>query len=72
MAGGTVAVPLPRPLTARARAALRWMQHRVLLVFSIVVLTMLVITGVFAPLIAPHDPKRGDLDDKNTPPLLDG
>ena len=31
-------------------------------------LVLFVITGVFAPLIAPHDPERGGLRDRNLPP----
>ena len=31
-------------------------------------LALFVITGVFAPLIAPHDPERGGLRDRNLPP----
>jgi peptide/nickel transport system permease protein len=44
----------------------------VLLIFSILVLAILVITAVIAPLIDRHDPKIGDLDDKNTPPFWMG
>jgi peptide/nickel transport system permease protein len=34
----------------------------------IFILVVFVITGVFAPLIAPHDPERGGLRDRNLPP----
>ena len=39
---------------------------------SIVILFVLIISAVFAPLIAPHDAKLGDLDDRHIPPMLFG
>jgi len=39
---------------------------------SILILSVLVVSAVFAPLIAPHDPKLGDLDDRHIPPMLFG
>ena len=39
---------------------------------SIVILTVLIVSAVFAPLIAPHDAKLGDLDDRHIPPMLFG
>jgi len=39
---------------------------------SIVILSVLVVSAVFAPHIAPHDPKFGDLDDRHIPPMLFG
>ena len=70
MAGIPVAIPrtIPKPTIANLRVAVRWTARRILLILSIVVLSILVLTAIFAPLIAPHDAKRGDLDDKNTPP----
>ena len=38
-------------------------------VVSLVILAVLVITGVFAPLIAPKDPVFADLRDRNAPPF---
>jgi len=32
------------------------------------ILTVFVVTGIFAPLIAPHDPERGGLRERNLPP----
>jgi peptide/nickel transport system permease protein len=32
------------------------------------VLALFVVTGLFAPLIAPHDPERGDIRSRNVPP----
>jgi peptide/nickel transport system permease protein len=72
MAGLPVAVPQPRVSIDSAKQAVRWFSRRVLLIFSIVVLALLVVTAVVAPLIDRHDPKIGDLDDKNTPPFWMG
>ena len=72
MAGLPVAVSQPRVSVASVRNALRWFSRRVLLIFSILVLALLVITAFIAPLIDRHDPKIGDLDDKNTPPFWMG
>ena len=69
MAGLPIAVPQPRSSIASVRQATRWFGRRVLLIFSIVVLATLLLTAVLAPLIDRHDPKIGDLDDKNTPPF---
>ena len=69
MAGLPIAVPQPRSSIASVRQATRWFGRRVLLIFSIVVLAILLFTAVLAPLIDRHDPKIGDLDDKNTPPF---
>lgn len=38
-------------------------------VVPIAILTMLVITGIFAPLIAPHDPLKPTLGDRVAPPV---
>ncbi len=72
MAGLPVAIPQPRDTVAAVRTAMRWASRRVLLAFSIAVLSLLVITAFIAPLIDRHDPKIGDLDDKNTPPFWMG
>ena len=74
MAGVPVALPrpLPRPTVAGAKTAWRWFSRRILLIFSLAALALLVFTAVLAPLIAPHPPKSGDLDNKNTPPFWMG
>ena len=41
-------------------------------VSSIVILSVLIVSAVFAPLIAPHDAKLGDLGDRHIPPMLFG
>ena len=69
MASVPVAIPLPRPSFGALKYGLRWISRRVLLIFSVIVLAMLVLTAIFAPLIDRHDPRIGDLDDKNTPPF---
>jgi peptide/nickel transport system permease protein len=38
-------------------------------VFSLLILTLLVITGIFAPLLAPYDPIKPSLADRNTKPF---
>ena len=72
MAGLPVAVSQPRAAVSSMRSAARWFSRRVLLIFSIIVLALLVVTAFIAPLIDRHDPKIGDLDDKNTPPFWMG
>ncbi len=49
-------------------AALKWGYRHIVLVLALTVLGLLVITAVLAQWIAPYDPRKGDLDDKNTPP----
>ena len=39
---------------------------------SIVILSVLIVSAVVAPLIAPHDAKLGDLSDRHIPPMLFG
>lgn len=46
---------LPRPRSVGARSLGRFTQHRLALV-SVVVLALLIMVGVFAPLLAPYDP----------------
>jgi peptide/nickel transport system permease protein len=45
----------------------RFLRHR-LAVVSLVVLLIVIVVSVGAPLLAPYDPNRIVLDDKNTPP----
>ena len=58
-----------RSLSAGASLSLQWLGRRFTLIFSLVILGALVITAVLAQWMAPYDPRRGDLDDKNTPPV---
>ena len=74
MAGVPVAVPLPEEEVSqsRLRSGLRWVSRRILLIFSVAILALLLLSALFADLIAPKDPLKGDLDDKNTPPAWMG
>ena len=67
MADATVAVPR-RPLLL----ALPWTTFTFLTrwpVIPLFILSVLVITAVFAPWLAPHDPIKTSLGDRNTPPV---
>lgn len=55
-------VPMPTRIVRRAWQLRRWP------LIPIFILVVFVVTGVFAPLIAPHDPERGGLRDRNLPP----
>ena len=61
-----------RSLAANAGLSIAWLSRRFTLLFSLTVLGLLVITAVLAQWMAPYDPRRGDLDDKNTPPAWVG
>ena len=61
-----------RSLASSAGLSLNWLGRRFTLIFSLTILGLLVITAVFAQWMAPYDPRRGDLDDKNTPPAWVG
>jgi ABC-type dipeptide/oligopeptide/nickel transport system permease subunit len=60
--------PVPRPATALSfRTRLRrWPLS------SIAILSLLIVSAAFAPLIAPHDAKLGILEDRHIPPVLFG
>ena len=65
MANVTLVVQ-PAPVPVRiARRAWQWRRLPLIPVFILVVF---VVTGLAAPLIAPHDPERGDLRARNVPP----
>ncbi len=57
-----------QPAPAPARIARQIWQLRRWPLIPMFFLVLFVITGVFAPLIAPHDPERGGLRDRNLPP----
>ena len=59
-----VVQPAPAPIRI-ARQLWRLRRWPLLPMFFLV---LFVFTGVFAPLIAPHDPERGGLRDRNLPP----
>ena len=64
-ADATLVVQQP---AAPARIARKLWQFRRWPLIPMFFLVLFVITGVFAPLIAPHDPERGGLRDRNLPP----
>ena len=70
MAEVTLVVQRPPAATRVARRA--WQLRRWPLI-PMFILTVFVVTGLAAPLIAPHDPERGELRDRNIPPAwIDG
>ncbi len=70
MAEVTLVVQRPPAATRVARRA--WQLRRWPLI-PMFFLTVFVVTGLAAPLIAPHDPERGELRDRNIPPAwIDG
>ena len=64
------AAPISAPLRVGRRA---WRLRRLPLI-PMFILGVFVVTGIAAPLIAPHDPERGDIRARNVPPawLEDG
>ena len=69
MASVPVTLRLPRPTDLGLKEAWRWLLRRILLIFSLLILAVLILTAVLAPWIAPDDARKGDLDNKNTPPV---
>lgn len=59
-----VVQPAPMPVRIARRA---WQFRRWPLI-PMFILALFIFTGVFAPLLAPHDPERGGLRDRNLPP----
>ena len=66
MAADATLVVQPAPAPVRIAKQL-WRLRRWPLI-PMFFLALFVFTGVFAPLIAPHDPERGGLRDRNLPP----
>ena len=56
------------PPTLRAKAAGLYRKLKRLPVIPIFVLGLVVFAGLFAPLVAPHDPEKGELRERNIPP----
>ena len=56
------------PPTRRARAAGAYRKLRRLPLIPVFLLSLVVIAGVFALWIAPHDPEKGELRERNIPP----
>ncbi len=55
-------VPVPVRIARSAWGLRRWP------LIPMFVLAVFILTGIFAPLIAPHDPERGGLRERNLPP----
>ncbi len=54
-------------------SSVTWRGFRRYPVLPLAVLVILIVFAIFAPLLAPHDPKQGDLRDRNIPPIfMDG
>ena len=66
MAAEATLVVQPAPMPVRIAKQV-WQLRRWPLI-PMLILVLFVITGVFAPLIAPHDPERGGLRERNLPP----
>ena len=60
------------PPTRRARAAEVYRKLRRWPVVPVFLLGLVVFAGIFAPLIAPHDPESGELRERNIPPAWSG
>ena len=56
------------PPTAMEKAAGIYKKIKRLPLIPVFLLSLVVIAGVFAPILAPHDPEKGDLTDRNIPP----
>ena len=65
----TEATLVVQPVPAPVRIAKRAWQLRRWPLIPMFVLAVFILTGIFAPLIAPHDPERGGLRDRNQPPV---
>ena len=66
MAADATLVVQPSPIPIRiARRAWQFRRWPLIPMF---ILAVFIVTGIFAPLIAPHDPERGGLRERNLPP----
>ena len=60
------------PPTTKERAAGVYKTIRRLPLIPVFLLSLVVIAGVFAPILAPHDPEKGELKERNIPPAWSG
>ncbi len=60
------------PRTRRAKAAGLYRKLKRLPIIPLLVLGLVVFAGLFAPLLAPHDPEKGELRERNMPPAWSG
>ncbi len=72
MAGISVAVPVPRVSRIRVTRTLRGLRRNSLFIISVFILAIVVLAGILASWISPHDPRNGELSDKNIPPVWYG
>ncbi len=63
--GRIVVAPAPAPIRIARRA---WRLRRLPLI-PMFILAVFLVTGIAAPLVAPHDPERGDIRARNLPPV---
>ena len=70
MVDDTVVASAPGPPRFSIAKALR--QARRLPIISAFLLSVVVVTGITAPWISPHDPRKGSLLDRNQPPVWMG
>jgi peptide/nickel transport system permease protein len=68
---GAVEKVAPRRVTVGVRA-LRGIAHRPSAVLGVIGVTVILISAVFAPLLAPYDPAAQDLAQSLRPPIWDG
>ena len=65
-------LPLLADAAPRTRRVPRWLRslgRRWLAAAGFVLLTLVVVSAIAAPLLAPHDPRRGELIDSKLPPM---
>ena len=60
------------PRTRRAKAAGLYRKLKRLPIIPLSILGLVVFAGLFAPLLAPHDPEKGELRERNMPPAWSG
>ncbi len=60
------------PPTRRAKAAGLYRKLKRLPIIPLLILGLVVFAGLFAPLLAPHDPEKGELRERNMPPAWSG
>ncbi|MDA1129516.1 MAG: ABC transporter permease subunit [Chloroflexi bacterium] len=71
MAADLSGIVIARP-SGRQKAAGVYRKMRRLPLIPIFLLSLVVIAGIFAPWIAPHDPEKGELRDRHIPPAWSG
>ena len=71
MAADLSGLVIPPP-TRRAKAAGLYRKLKRLPIIPLSILGLVVFAGLFAPLLAPHDPEMGELRERNMPPAWSG